>query len=151
MLIDATQVVSLVTGICGAVLGSAALAISVMTYFRDNPKLKVLLQWDMTETQSRRLMGLVKVTNVGRRPVYLGIVALEIDPETKCKYGHLVLNDSISGARLGEGDKPAAFIVNYDQMVQYKEHWSKIRAMAEDSTGKAYYSDYPKSMPSWAR
>jgi hypothetical protein len=147
---NATQVVSLVTGILGAVLGSAALAVSVMTYLRDKPRLKILLQWDMTETQRGTLMGLVRVTNIGRRPVHLGIVALEIAPETKLKYGHLVLNDSIKGKRLEEGDKPEAFIVNYDQIAQYKEHWDKIRAMAEDSTGKAYYSPYPKKKPSWA-
>jgi hypothetical protein len=147
---NATQVISLITAILGAVLGSAALAVSMMTYLRDKPKLKVLLQWDMTETQLGTMMGLVRVTNIGRRPVHLGIVALEIAPETKCKHGHLILNDSIKGKRLDEGDKPEAFIVNYNQMVEYKDHWDKIRALAEDSTGKKYYSDYPKKKPSWA-
>jgi hypothetical protein len=148
---NATQIVSLVTGILGAVLGSAALGISLMTYLRDKPKLKVTLQWDMTETRNGTVMGLVRVANIGRRPVHLSIVALEIDPKTKHKFGHMVLNDSIKGKRLEEGDKPEGFMVNYDQMDQYKEHWAKIRAMAEDSTGMTYYSAYPKKKPSWAK
>ena len=148
---NVSQLVSLVTGILGAVLGSSALSVSVMTYLRDKPKLKVLLQWDMTETRLGTKMGLVRVTNIGRRPVHLGVVALEIAPETKCKDGLLILNDSIKGKRLEEGDKPEAFIVKYDQMAQYKDHWDKIRAVAEDSTGKKYYSEYPRDKPSWAK
>jgi len=60
------------------------------------------------------------------------------------------LNDSIKGTRLEEGGKPAGFIVNYDNLAQYKADWQKIRAMAEDSTGKACFSEYPKVKPSWA-
>ena len=147
---NAAQIISLVTGILGAILGSAALTISLMTYLRDKPNLKVTLQWDMTEMRKGTLMGLVRVANIGRRPVHLSIVALEIAPKIKHKYGHLILDDSIQGKRLEEGDKPAGFMVNYDQMAQYKEHWNKVRAMAEDSTGKTYYSKYPKKKPSWA-
>jgi hypothetical protein len=36
-------------------------------------------------------------------------------------------------------------------MAQYEEVWDKIRAMAEDSSGKAYYSEYPKDKPSWGK
>jgi len=144
----ATQVVSLITGILGSLLGGAALVISILNYRRDKPQLKVTLKWDMTEVGTRRMMGIVKVANVGRRPVHLGAVALELPPSLK--HSHLLLHDSIKGKRLDEGDKPEAFMVNYDQMAQYKEVWDKIRAMAEDSTGKAYYSEYPKDKPSWA-
>jgi hypothetical protein len=66
------------------------------------------------------------------------------------KDSHLILHDSIKGTRLEEGAKPAIFIVNYDNMAQYKADRHKIRAMAEDSTGKAYFSQYPKKRPSWA-
>jgi hypothetical protein len=40
--------------------------------------------------------------------------------------------------------------VNYDNLAQYKADWQKIRAMVEDSTGKAHFSEYPKVKPSWA-
>ncbi|HEY4960628.1 MAG TPA: hypothetical protein VII29_07220 [Terriglobales bacterium] len=142
------QVISLVTGILGAILGSAALAVSISTDLRDRPQLKVLLQWDMAELNTGRKMGLVRVTNIGRRPAHVGIVALVL-PE-KYEHSHLTLNQSIQGERLEEGDRPEGFIVNYDGLAQYKAGWNKIRAMAEDSTGKVYYSDFPKKKPSWA-
>jgi hypothetical protein len=144
----ATQLVSLITGILGSLLGAAAIVISVLNYRRDKPQLKVTLKWDMTEVGTRRMMGLVKVANIGRRPVHLSVVALEIGGHQK--YSHLILNDSIKGKRLDEGNKPEGFMVNYDQMAQYKEVWDKIRAVAEDSNGKSYYSEYPKDKPSWA-
>jgi hypothetical protein len=142
------QVISLVTGILGAILGSVALAVSILTYLRDRPQLKVLLQWDMAELKTGRKMGLVRVTNIGRRPAHVGIVALVL-PE-KYEHSHLILNESVQGKRLEEGDRPEGFIVNYDGLAQYKADWNKIRAMAEDSTGKVYYSDFPKKKPSWA-
>jgi len=142
------QVVSLVTGILGAVLGSAALTVSILTYLRDRPRLKVTLQWDMEEVNTGRKMGLVRVTNAGRRPAHVGAVALVLPK--KYKHSHLILNESIQGKRLNEGDRPEGFMVNYDRLAQYKSDWDKIRAMAEDSTGKAYYSDFPKKKPSWA-
>jgi hypothetical protein len=144
----ATQLVSLITGILGSLLGATAIVISVLNYRRDKPQLKVTLKWDMTELGTQRMMGLVKVANIGRRPVYLSVVALEIGGHQK--YSHLILSDSVKGKRLDEGDKPEGFMVNYDQMDQYKEVWDKIRAVAEDSTGKSYYSEYPKDKPSWA-
>ncbi|WP_433968071.1 hypothetical protein [Tunturiibacter gelidiferens] len=138
----------LITGILGSLLGGAALVISILNYRRDKPQLKVTLKWDMQEIGTRRMMGIVKVANVGRRPVHLSIVALQINADHK--YRAMILNDSIKGKRLDEGDKPEGFTVNYDQMAEHKGHWDKIRAMAEDSTGKAYYSEYPKDKPSWA-
>jgi len=145
----ATQMVSLITGILGSLLGAAALLITFLNYRRDQHKLKVTLKWDMLDVATHRMMGIVKVANVGRRPVHLSIVALEIGGHQK--HSHLILNESIKGKRLDEGDKPEGFMVNYDQMAQYEEVWDKIRAMAEDSSGKAYYSEYPKDKPSWGK
>src|ERR1700754_3337432 len=108
------QIVSLVTGILGSLLGAVALGVSIMTYLRDKPKLRVTLKWDMTENLRGTKVGLVRVANVGRRPVFLSIVALEIDPKTKHRHSHLILNDSIAGTKLSEGDKPAGFPVSYD-------------------------------------
>jgi hypothetical protein len=144
-----SQVVSLVTGILGAVLGSAALAVSILTYLRDRPKLKVTLLWDMTDTATGKQMGLVRVTNVGRRAAHLGAVALVLP--SKYEHSHLLLGDAVKGKRLEEGDAPAPFLVNYDGLAQYKSDWKKIRACAEDSAGRSYYSEYPTKKPSWAR
>lgn len=145
----AAQLVSLITGILGSLLGAAALIITFLNYRRDQHMVKVTLKWDMVDVATGRMMGIVKVVNVGRRPMHLSIVGLEIGGHQK--HSHLILNDSIKGKRLDEGDKPESFIVSYDQMAQYKEVWDKIRAMAEDSGGKAYYSEYPKDKPSWAK
>ena|ERR1035441_3757825 len=102
----------------------------------------------MTEVQKGTTLGLIRVTNVGRRPVHLSIVALALPP--KYKHGHLVMTESIQGKSLEEGAKPAGFIVNYDGLAEYKEDWDKIRAVAEDSTGTKYYSEFPTKKPSWA-
>jgi hypothetical protein len=148
MAMNTVQLVSLVTGIVGAILGSAGLAVSILTYLRDRPRLSVKLQWDMSEVGTEIRMGLVRVANVGRRPAHLAIVALELPK--KYRTSHLILNQSIQGKRLDEGDKPEGFIVNYDQLSEYKADWNKIRAMAEDSAGKTYFSEFPKKKPSWA-
>jgi hypothetical protein len=145
---NASQVIAIVTGILGAMLGSAGLAISILNYLRDKLRLKVILQWDMTVLETGAKLGIVRVTNVGRRPAHLGIVALALPP--KYKHSHLILNDSIKGTQLDEGGAPATFMVTYEKMDQYKADWHKIRAMAEDSTGKAYFSEYPQKRPSWA-
>jgi hypothetical protein len=117
-------------------------------HLRDRPKLKVTLQWNMTVLETKATLGLVRVTNIGRRPIHLGIVALTLPKGYK--NSHLILNDSIKGTRLEEGGKPEGFMITYDRLSEYRADWDKIRAMTEDSTGKAYFSEYPKAKPSWA-
>ncbi len=104
----------------------------------------------MTETITRQMYGLAKVTNVGRRPVFISVVALELPKGFK--HSHLILNTSIAGTKLSEGDKPIAHMINYTDLAQYSEQWQKIRAYAEDSTGKRYFSEPPQKnskKPSW--
>jgi hypothetical protein len=147
--VDTIQVISLITGILGAVLGSAGLTISILAFLRDRPNITVTLNWDLEsmEIPGNRI-GVVGVTNIGRRPVYIGAVALELPKHHK--YNALLLMESIQGKRLDEGDPPAKFMVTYAKMEKYKVDWSKIRAFAEDSAGKKYYSKYPEKKPSWA-
>jgi hypothetical protein len=143
------QVVSIVTAIVGAMLGSAGFALSILAFRRDRPKLVVTLQWDMALVGNPETkIGLVRVTNTGRRPAYLAIVALQLPKGFK--YDHLALMDSIPGKKLEEGGAPAVYQVTYAGMEVYKRVWNKIRAMAEDSSGKKYHSKYPKRKPSWA-
>ncbi|MGH9375607.1 MAG: hypothetical protein ACRD1J_05520 [Terriglobia bacterium] len=144
------MIVALVTAILGALLGTAGFIISILAFLRDRPNIRVTLVWDLESTgHSGVRIGLVNVTNIGRRAIYIGAVALEL-PKTY-KYNALLLWDSISGNRLGEGDPPAKVTINYDSFSQYKSDWNKIRAFAEDSAGKKYYSDYPGKKPSWAQ
>ena len=145
----ATEIVSLVTAIVGAMLGTAGFVISVLAFLRDRPRLKVCLQWDMAEIGNpTNKIGVVRVANIGRRAVYISAVALELPKGSE--HTHLVLNDSLRGNRLEEGGAEATFPVKYDGLSKYKAKWNRIRAMAEDTAGKKYYSAYPDKKPSWA-
>jgi len=143
-------IISMTAAILGMILGTAGFSISMMNYLRDRPKIRLTLNWDMTETQTRQMFGLVKVTNTGRRPVFISVVALELPKGFK--HSHLIVSSSIAGTKLSEGDKPNAHIVNYNELAQYSGEWRKIRAYAEDSTGKKYFSEFPSKTaksPSW--
>lgn len=97
--------------IAGMVLGTTGFMMSWMNYLRDRPQVRVSLQWDMTNSQTREMMGLVRVVNVGRRPIFISVVALELP--RGFKDSHLLLVDSIQGAKLSEGDKPKGYPVKY--------------------------------------
>ncbi len=144
------MIVSLVTAIIGALLGTAGFIISILAFLRDRPCVKVTLQWDLESIDRRGVrIGLVNVTNIGRRAIYIGAVALQLPKSYK--YNGLLLWDSVGGKRLGEGDPPEKVMINYNDLPKYKADWNRIRAFAEDSAGKKYYSDYPDKKPSWAQ
>jgi hypothetical protein len=136
----------------GMILGTAGFVMSLMNYLRDRPRVVLDLQWDMTNSQTGEILGLTQTSNVGRRPVFICVVALQLPKGFPLT--HLVLIDSLHGAKLSEGDKPMTHIINYQGLSPYSAAWRKIRAYAEDSTGKKYYSDYPKAKakaPSWVK
>jgi hypothetical protein len=137
--------------ITGMGLGTAGFVMSWMNYLRDRPQVRVSLQWDMTNSQTRETMGLVRIANVGRRPVFISIVTLELPKGFKNT--HLVLLDSVQGTKLSEGDKPLGLVVNYEGLQQYANQWRQLRAYVEDSAGKKYRSkQLPASpIPSWAK
>lgn len=124
--------------ILGMVLGTAGFTISVLNYLRDRPQVKVTLQWNMVDPKTGEARGLVRVTNTGRRAVFICIAALETPDGVD-----FILNDSVVGTKLGEGDKPEAYLFNHDGIAKYSNKWREIRAFAEDSTGKRYQSKYP--------
>ncbi|HEY5331601.1 MAG TPA: hypothetical protein VIJ79_17110 [Acidobacteriaceae bacterium] len=142
--------VSLIASVLGMILGTAGLSISLSNYLRDRPKIRVTLKWDMTDAQTGQMFGLAKVTNVGRRPVFISVVALEL-PKGFAR-SDLILDTSMAGTKLSEGDKPIAHIINQTDLAQYSVQWQKIRAYAEDSTNRSYFSKPPKKnskKPSW--
>jgi hypothetical protein len=146
-----TGVVLLVTAIVGALLGTAGFVISILAFLRDRPKLKVTLQWDFVEMggDPNEKMGFVRVANVGRRPAFLSIVSLELPKGYRNT--HEVLLESVPGKPLPEGGAPASFRIRYEGLVQYKKDWAQIRAVAEDTSGKSWFSKHSKKMPSWAK
>ena len=63
--------------------GTAGLVLGILNYLRDRPNVAVTLQWDMSVTENpvidpRKKWGVISVTSVGRRPVYIVSVALEL-------------------------------------------------------------------------
>ncbi len=135
--------------VLGMVLGSAGLAISLLNYLRDRPRVKVTLTWNMVDSRTREVRGLVRVTNTGRRAVFIAIAAIEV-PNSPTIY---VLNDSLAGSKLAEGDKPAGYFISHEGMAVHAAYWRKLRAFVEVSTGEKYYSDYPRKdepPPKWA-
>jgi hypothetical protein len=145
-------VVTLVTAICGVVFGFGGLSLGILNFLRDRPRLTVTLNWNMVGAggptfDPKKRWGLVRVTNVGRRPVYLAIVALKLPKNSKTpkgfEYSHLVLMDSVRGRSLAEGDPPAIFPVDQEQLIKDSLPWQQLWAIAEDSTGKVYESKKP--------
>jgi hypothetical protein len=149
---DWVTILSAAAAVVGMVLGTAGFVMSLINYLRDRPKVKVLLKWNMALVgDSSKQMGIVRVTNVGRRPIYISVAALQVPKGFK--YTHLILKESMPGHKLSEGDAPATFSVNYDGLAQYAKHWRKVRGYVEDSAGKKYLSEkLPETeIPSWAK
>ena len=139
-----------VAAILGMILGTAGFVMSLMNYLRDQARVRVILLWDMTDTHTLEKFGFVRVTNIGRRPVFISCVALELPKG----FGHsgLMLMNTIGGKRLAEGEELLNEPINYDSIAKYSSGWKRIRAYAIDSTGKKYYSDFPNdkaTAPSW--
>jgi hypothetical protein len=137
--------------VLGMVLGTAGFVMGLMNYLRDRPKIKVHLKWDMEEIHSDVKIGVLTVTNVGRRPIFICVAALLVPKGFE--HSHLILKESMPGAKLSEGDAPAKFRVNYDKFYKYAKNWRDVRGYVEDSAGKKYVSKrLPESdIPSWAR
>ncbi len=139
---------SITGSILGMVLGTASLTLSILNYLRDRAQVKVTLHWNMTDTRTGAVQGLVRVTNTGRQVVFISIAALDVPGSPT-----YILNDSIAGVKLAVGDKPAPYLVSHDGMEKHSSSWRKIRAFVELSTGDKFWSEYPEKdakPPKWA-
>ena len=141
--------------IVGLLVGGAGFVLGVINYIRDKAKVIVELSWDLSVTEgtqydSSKLWGLVYVTNVGRRPIYISHAALRLPDGYD--HSHLVLMEGIQGVKLTEGDPSKTFMVDQSGMEQYSKDWKKIIAQVSDSSGKVWTSSKRKNKkkPSWA-
>jgi hypothetical protein len=147
-LTEAVALIGAVTGIAGMVLG-------IVNYLRDRAKIVVNLQWDLASLDNPRydrnkLWGIVSVSNVGRRPIYIRLVNLELPKGYK--HTNLLINEGMAGTKLAEGDAPAIYVVTQDGLEKYKKDWNRIRAAVYDTAGKTYRSKVKRTEPpSWAR
>ena len=117
----------------GSILG-------VLNYLRDRPKVDVTLDvgWMSTafrENDPRGKLVLIRITNTGRRPVYITAVEIQAPPQQR-----FIIKQSLPGQRLAEGDPPWGLDIAQDDLNQDIRDWSQARAVAWDSAGKKYDS-----------
>lgn len=148
-LTDFIAVLGLVSGVAGTILG-------VLSFFRDRPKVDVSLQWDLevtpgTEFDSTKLWGIVTVTNVGRRPIFVSHAALKLPKGYEGT--HLVINSGIAGKTLTEAAPSERYVVTQEGLEAYAKDWRDVIAQVNDSHGRTWRSKrLPASeMPSWAK
>ena len=106
----------------GLVFGVAGLVLSITNYLRDRAKLVVDLRWDMTlrdATGAEEEVGVVTVSNVGRRPIYISHTALRMPKGAP--HSHLLIMDSVKGEKLGEGDAPRIYTVKQSDLTEYRK------------------------------
>ena len=143
------------TGV-GVVLGFSGFVLGLLSFFRDRANVCVELQWDMDVTgnpqyDENKKWGLVRVSNIGRRPIYISHAALKVPKGHD--HTHLVLMEGIAGKKLGEGDPSEVYVVDQEGLEKYKDNWKNVRAQVNDTTGKSWRSKKLKrsEKPSWAK
>ena len=132
----------------------SGLVLSISNFLRDRPKVIVNLLWDMTilDNKQERKVGLITITNVGRRPIYFSHVSLKMPKEYKSGASYLLIKSGIAGEKLSEGDPPKTFVIEYDaEIKKVAAHWKGIRAQVSDSTGRVWLSkrNVIERKPSW--
>lgn len=145
---DIATIVGLVAGVSGLVIG-------ILNFLRDKPKVLIELQWDMssygiTGIEGNELVGIIRVANTGRRPIYVSHVAIKLPPGYE--NSHLVISEGLVGKKLQEGDQPLTYPVIQNNLEEYKEKWRNLTAQISDSTGKVWRSKKIQEgkAPSWA-
>jgi hypothetical protein len=143
-----------ITALVGVVTGTAGLVLGILNHLRDSPRIIVTLQWDMgiandPKYDPDKSYGLVTVTNVGRRPIYISHTSLKLPKGYELTY--LLCAEAIYGKRLGEGEPPLTYILDQGEMSKYRRDWRKVRALVIDSSGTAHFSSKVRKRPSWAK
>ena len=139
----------------GLVAGVTALVLGVLNYLRENPKIVIELQWDMNPVNipgydKNEQIGMIHISNVGRRPIYLSHVALRLPKGFN--ESHLLLQEGLQGKSVAEGDAPMIFPVKQEGLGKYASKWREVRAHVSDSTSKVWLSKKIEKakVPSWA-
>jgi hypothetical protein len=125
--------------VLGMILGTAGFVTGLMNYLRDRPMIKVGVNWHMEEVHTAVKMGMVFVTNLGRRPIFIS-AAVMLVPKGFDDRSHFLLAESIPGKKLSEGDAPVAFKIDNKGMEKYAKVWREVRVYVEDSAGRKYFA-----------
>lgn len=136
---------------CGLLFGLIGTSLSLFNYFRDKGHIVVLLQWDMAMTgeDAAKRIGCITVTNTGRRAIFMSHVALRLPKGGEIS--HFLIQGGLKWQKLLEGDPPAVFPVDQDNLETYADQWQEIVAQVSDSTGKEWLSKKVKTIPSWIK
>ena len=137
-----------ITTLLGLIIGFSAFALSIFNYYRDKAKIRIELQWDMQNNNDDEWYGTVFISNIGRRPIYISHLALELPKTYDSRY--LVIREGLFGHKLAEGDEPLIFQIPHEGMNEYKKDWRNIIAQVTDSSGKIWKSNRVKVKPLWA-
>lgn len=135
----------------GAVTGPIGLTIALMVYFRDRARVAVSLSWDMNQTGNPDDIAIVRISNIGRRPIYLSHAHIRLPRGADANVSNLVFPDNIRGVTLAEGSAPHLVVLNQRQleMEKYAKIWWRLRATVIDAAGKHYHSEWPSKPSSW--
>ncbi len=125
-----------------------SIGLGTLNYKRDSIQINITLNLDMRPfghaiSYYSDPCGMIKITNIGRRAVFISHVYLEIPNQPV-----YLVNDSLKGKKLEEGDEPLTFPINKETLLEIGNEWDKIRAVVEIGK-KKYYSPYISTKPSW--
>ncbi len=144
------------TGLLGLIFGIVGTVLGVLNYLRERANVQVTLQWDLAVTPGgkydpNKRWGLIRVANVGRRPIFVSHVAIRLPKAFE--HSHILVNEGIAGVKLGEGDPVQAFVVSQDGLERYASCWTKLVAQVTDASGQEWTSKpAPRDqVPSWAK
>jgi hypothetical protein len=144
----------MIAALAGVITGTAGLVLGILNYLRDRPKVIVALTWDMkmigavTEPfDPGKLWGVLSVTNVGRRPIFVSHASLHVPGQTK----YYLLKESVEGVKLLESDAPKLYLIDQQSLVEWAAQWHKLRGCVIDQTGRHWHSAPMKEAPPWAK
>ena len=106
--------------------------------------------YDDASVDQGKKWGVIRVYNEGRRPVYVTHVLIAL-PKGYDE-GHLLIKESMRGAKLDEGDRPELYMMAQEGMEKYAKDWKRLRAEVLCSNNKTYKAKATrKTIPSWAQ
>jgi hypothetical protein len=136
------------TAIIGAVTGPLGLLLSILSYTRDRARLWISMTPDM-KTQNApqydpaKKYLVVTVSNTGRRPEYVDMVAL-LQPDGASG----IINDMFFNPNeVHEGRAPAKYLVDQSSISEFASQWAGISALVRTSSGRQYRSKYLQKPP----
>lgn len=132
----------------GAVTGPAGLIVSLLTYLRDRPRLWVSMMPDMkvqnspTYDSTKRYL-VVTVSNIGRRPEYVEVVALLQPDGTSGTIADVFFNPN----EVYEGKAPAKYLIDQSSISGFSSHWPGVAVLVRTSSGRQYRARYLQQAP----